>query len=180
MAGAQFCRQCGARVAVAAPAGAAPQMGGQQPPAWTAAGPAYFAAAKAAEQRMRVQQNLQPLGIIWIMYGFYRLVMGLVGAFVLHGIARGGMFDSAPAFLPHLLSSLVPVIAILSVVMGLGAIIAGYGILSRRSWARIVAILFGVLALLKLPFGTALGIYTLWVLAPAASGVEWTALSQGE
>jgi hypothetical protein len=143
-------------------------------------GPAYFAAAKAAEQRMRVQQNMQPLGIIWIMYGVYRMVAGLVGAFVLHGLTRGGMFSEAPAFLPQLMGSLVPVIATISIIMGLGAIAAGYGILSRSSWGRIVAIVFGVLALLKIPFGTALGIYTLWVLAPAASGVEWTAISQGE
>ncbi len=175
VAGAQFCRQCGARIAVPAP------VGGPQQAAWIpGTAPAYFAAAKAAEQRMRVQQNMQPLGIIWIMYGVYRMAAGLVGALVLHGLARGGMFNDAPAFLPHLMGSLVPVIATISVVMGLGAIVAGYGILSRQSWGRIVAIVFGVLALLKIPFGTALGIYTLWVLAPAASGVEWTVLSQGE
>jgi hypothetical protein len=41
-----------------------------------------------------------------------------------------------------------------------------------------VAIIFGVLALLKIPFGTALGIYTLWVLAPQASGAEWERITQ--
>jgi len=37
---------------------------------------------------------------------------------------------------------------------------------------------FGVLALLKIPFGTALGIYTRWVLAPRASWAEWESLSR--
>lgn len=36
-----------------------------------------------------------------------------------------------------------------------------------------LAIMLGILTLIKIPFGTALGIYTLWVLAPQASGVEW-------
>ena len=35
-----------------------------------------------------------------------------------------------------------------------------------------VAIVAAILALLKFPFGTALGIYTLWVLAPAPP--EWS------
>jgi hypothetical protein len=33
------------------------------------------------------------------------------------------------------------------------------------------------LALLKFPFGTALGIYTLWVLAPSTSGMEYDAIA---
>jgi hypothetical protein len=31
--------------------------------------------------------------------------------------------------------------------------------------------------LVKIPFGTALGIYTLWVLAPMASGMEYDAIA---
>jgi hypothetical protein len=141
-------------------------------------GPAQFAAAESYERRMRVRQNLQPLGIIWIMFGVYRVVTGLVGALVLHSIAHGGMFGDAPPFLPHLFATLAPVVATISVVMGACAIVTGYGILARKQWGRIVAIVFGVLALLKLPFGTALGIYTLWVLAPGPSGPEWEAIAR--
>jgi uncharacterized protein YhhL (DUF1145 family) len=140
--------------------------------------PQYAAAYVAAEQRMRVRQNLQPLGILWVMYGVYRVVMGLVGAFVLHNLSHGGIFSEAPPFLPHLMSSLVPVIVTISVLMGGAGIVTGIGLLSRQSWGRTVAIIFGVLALLKIPFGTALGIYTLWVLAPQASGAEWERLTQ--
>ena len=37
-------------------------------------------------------------------------------------------------------------------------------------------LLFGILTLLKPLLGTALGIYTLWVLAPSASGAEYKAI----
>jgi hypothetical protein len=40
-----------------------------------------------------------------------------------------------------------------------------------------VAIIAAILALIKFPFGTALGIYTLWVLAPGASGLEYDAIA---
>ena len=50
---------------------------------------------------------------------------------------------------------------------------AGWGLLRRESWARIVALLGGFLALFHPPFGTALGIYTLWVLLPSESEREY-------
>ena len=164
--GSRFCRRCGAQLALPA----MPPPPAQYPP---------YVAALAAEQRMRVRQNLQPLGITWIIFGMLRIVMGLVGAVIVHNLAYGGIFSDAPPFLPHLMGSLVPVIATVSVVMGLGAVAAGYGLLARQPWGRIVAIVFGILSLMKLPFGTALGIYTLWVLAPRASGDEWDALTRG-
>jgi hypothetical protein len=36
----------------------------------------------------------------------------------------------------------------------------------------------GILVLIRVPIGTALGIYTLWVLAPAASAEEYDALTR--
>jgi len=52
-------------------------------------------------------------------------------------------------------------------------IIAGWGLLERQPWARMLAIVLGFISLLEMPFGTALGIYTLWVLLPAQSEEEY-------
>jgi hypothetical protein len=49
----------------------------------------------------------------------------------------------------------------------------GWGL--SRYWSR--AIVAAILALIKIPFGTGLGIYTLWALAPAASGAEYDAIA---
>jgi hypothetical protein len=38
--------------------------------------------------------------------------------------------------------------------------------------------ILGFISLFNIPFGTALGIYTLWVLLPAASDEEYRALSR--
>ena len=172
---AQYCRQCGQRISmVSAAAGAAQQQ------AWMplAGAPAYGMSMVEAEKRQRVRQNAQPLGITWLIYGAYRMVTGLVGAFVVHSLAYGGMFSDAPPFLPHLMSSMVPVIATVSVVMGLAGLLVGYGLLARQGWGRVLAIVFGILSLIRIPFGTALGIYTLWVLAPGAAGAEWQEVSR--
>ena len=51
--------------------------------------------------------------------------------------------------------------------------LAGWGLLQREPWARILTIVLSFLALFNLPLGTALGIYSLWVLLPAQSEREY-------
>jgi hypothetical protein len=41
-----------------------------------------------------------------------------------------------------------------------------------------LAVIFGGISLIDIPFGTALGIYTLWVLLPAESEAEYRSMSQ--
>jgi len=55
---------------------------------------------------------------------------------------------------------------------------AGWGLLQREEWARTVALVVGFVALLRIPLGTALGIYTLWVLLPTQSDDDYKALAQ--
>jgi hypothetical protein len=64
-------------------------------------------------------------------------------------------------------------ISALWAVTGFVGIAVGWGLLTWQPWARILAIVFGCIALIHIPFGTALGIYTLWVLLPAESEREY-------
>jgi glucose uptake protein GlcU len=50
-------------------------------------------------------------------------------------------------------------------------------LLQHEEWARVFALVIGFIALLSVPIGTALGIYTLWVLLPAQSEQEYRTLS---
>jgi hypothetical protein len=43
-------------------------------------------------------------------------------------------------------------------------LIGGYGLLKYWNWARILVIVIAILNLFNFPFGTALGVYSLWVL----------------
>jgi len=75
------------------------------------------------------------------------------------------------------MSGLAVVIVVGSGVIALLSIICGVGLLQRKPWGRILAIVLAILSLIKIPLGTALGIYTLWVLAPATSGAEYDAIA---
>jgi hypothetical protein len=63
-------------------------------------------------------------------------------------------------------------------ILGAGGVCVGLGLTERRALARTAAIILGVLALFHPPFGTALGVYTLWVLLADEHGNEYRYLTR--
>ena len=62
---------------------------------------------------------------------------------------------------------------ILTVLPGLGllvgglcllGIVGGIGLFARKNWARILVLILSAIDLVNFPIGTAVGIYTIWVL----------------
>ncbi|MDX1741610.1 MAG: serine/threonine-protein kinase, partial [Rhodothermales bacterium] len=49
-------------------------------------------------------------------------------------------------------------------VFAVPGIIAGWGLLARKPWGRVIGIVVAILDLFNIPIGTAFGIYALWVL----------------
>jgi zinc ribbon protein len=117
----------------------------------------------------RLERHLHTLGVLWMVIGGLFLIpaVGLMvfGSglhFVLHERELG------PGFFQLLLyvagSSLV--------ILAAGGVCVGLGLMQRAPWARTAAIILGVLALFHPPFGTALGVYSLWVLLADERGDE--------
>ena len=130
--------------------------------------PANAAPAQPLPSRGRVASHVRLVGIFWIALSAFRLVPGLA-VFV---IAK-----PVTAFLPWGLRGIVGTVLPLAGIVMLAAaavgLAAGWGLLERQPWARILALVLAFLNLLDLPFGTALGVYTLWVLLPAESEREY-------
>jgi hypothetical protein len=85
-----------------------------------------------------------------------------------------GAPEAPTAFLRPLLS----VIAILLLAKAALGFLAGWGLLQHEKWARIVVLVLAFLALFNVPFGTAFGVYTMWVLLPSESEREYEALAE--
>ena len=135
--------------------------------------------------RPRVQGHLQTLGILWFVYGAYRAVTGVFAVLVLAhimprvGLGQWGIPGEGPwAFgrFPFM-GAIMGVVLVHSFVSVLLALITGYGLTIRAPWGRVLAIITAIVALIRPITGTALGIYTLWVLMPSASRVEYEAIS---
>jgi hypothetical protein len=55
--------------------------------------------------------------------------------------------------------------AIIITFSGVPTLIAGIGLLTKQSWAMILALIMGCLKLFSVPIGTAIGIYAIWIYA---------------
>ncbi len=127
----------------------------------------------------RVTQHVHVLGILWIVYSAFVVIAAAV-MFAVGSIFFGhfGRFGPPGAPPPFFVGPLITGIGVLVAAKGIAGIIAGVGLMHRESWARVLAIVLGIIGLLSLPFGTALGIYTLWVLLSPNADAEYKALGQ--
>jgi hypothetical protein len=112
----------------------------------------------------RLAGHVRRLGILWLAISAFRMLPGLT---LLSWLGPG------PHFLPF---RTVGGVFLGAAVLGL---IAGWGLLERQPWARLLAIVLACFSLFEVPFGTALGIYTLCILAPSRSEEEYRVLASG-
>ena len=126
-----------------------------------------------------MQKHLQTLGTLWCVFGFYRVVAAFFGYFVFRAMAWRHFGGPDWPFGMHGQGwmALLPVIVTMTLAMAGLALFAGYSLLQRKPWGRVLAIVAAVLSLVKFPVGTALGIYTLWVLAPMSSAMEYEGMA---
>jgi len=88
------------------------------------------------------------------------LLLGLIGLVFLSGIGILSRDPEAAAILAFI--GLMGVL--LFTVLGVPGILAGVGLLRRKAWGRILALIVGFFGLINVPIGTALGAYTFFVL----------------
>lgn len=119
-------------------------------------------------RQSRIAGHVRLLGIFWVAISVFRLLPGLIILAIFHS-----GFPFAGEEVPEFVVGILQMVGIAFLAAGAVGIIAGWGLLERRSWARTLAIILGFVGLLEMPLGTALGIYTLWVLLPAQSEEEY-------
>jgi hypothetical protein len=114
--------------------------------------------------------KVRALSVVWFIYAGLSLLGGIAGltfaraffpghfGFWMHGPFGQGGFPPffGPAFFHFIWIMLIARSAL--------ALMAGWGLMERAPWGRIVAIVAAFLGILKFPFGTAIGIWTLVVL----------------
>jgi hypothetical protein len=170
--GGQFCTKCGKPIVPSAVASSADSGRAGVPSA-------------AAAANGRVRRNIQRLAILWMMSGILRLVgvgwMMVFGRFFIPPM-RGWMGPGGGPFFGWSLDSVISrgifSAGVVLAIFGVLHLVLAWGLFEREPWARFLGLVLGFLALLRFPLGTALGIYTLWVLLPETSGKEYDRLAQ--
>jgi hypothetical protein len=136
------------------------------------------AVAVMAPRPGRVQSHVQLLGILWFAISAFNALAGLV--LLILGTALfphlHEMKDVPPDVPTGFLSALFSTIGIVILAKAACGFIAGWGLMRREAWARMVALVLAFISLFNIPFGTAIGVYTMWVLLPGQSQQEYEAL----
>jgi len=113
----------------------------------------------------QLQLHVPVVGWLLIVGHAIFLLVGLFVFVLLTGIGIASGEREAMT----ILTTVGTAVGLLLVVLGITGLVAGAGLLARKSWARILAIVVGILALVNFPIGTAIGVYTLFVLMQDAA-----------
>jgi len=111
--------------------------------------------------------HVKILGILHIVYGILGVLAGIIILLIFGGLAGvvSVAAHSADALIAvPILGGIGAFIFILLLALSLPGIVAGFGLIEFRPWARMLTIILSALELMSVPIGTALGIYGLWVL----------------
>lgn len=113
-----------------------------------------------------MKSHVDFLGVLFIVWGLLTVVVGVstlalgVGAIAMIASASGGGSQVAAGITAAAFTTL----AFIAMLWGTAHVIVGVPLRRRRPWSRLMALMLGSVDLLLLPYGTALGIYALYVL----------------
>jgi hypothetical protein len=129
----------------------------------------------------RVHRHLQTLAILWLAFSLFGVLAWFVAMpFLAFLFGHGGhgfhTHDNFP--FPMSMGWILPFATIAIYLRAILGALTGIALLRRERWGRTLALVVAILSLIKFPFGTALGIYTLWVLLPTRSDDEYKALAR--
>ena len=115
---------------------------------------------------MTPEEHNKYVGIAHVAYGVLHILILLVtGAFVVGMMGlltlNNGRTNAPPT---SFMAVIMAFAVVINVLLAIPSFVAGYAFLKRKRWAKIAGIIAAVLSALRIPFGTAVTIYTFWFL----------------
>jgi len=119
---------------------------------------------------MDIQSHKKTLGIIHIVYGsliaitfiFIGSLISVIFPFISEEIAKDVGQDADEIL--FMVSSIARVVFMLLLIFSaLPSIIGGIGLLQKKSWGVVIALIAGCVSIFSFPFGTAVGVYSIYV-----------------
>lgn len=115
-----------------------------------------------------MESHKRILGILYIVSGMMHLI-GMLLLSLLFSLFFPMIFEHAEVDDQWVLVWIVPFIraiaAIVIILIAIPSLLGGWGLLTQKTWSMTLVLIIGCLKLFSFPFGTAIGIYTIWVYA---------------
>jgi hypothetical protein len=115
---------------------------------------------------MTAEDHNKYLGIAHLLYaGLYSFIMIAMSLFFLLMMGLIGASASRSNEVPPLFFLIIlGFVFLINALFTVPSFLAAYAFLKRKSWAKVMGIVAGILAAMSFPFGTAVCIYTFWFL----------------
>jgi len=114
-----------------------------------------------------METHVKVVAILYLVFSILGVVLALCFLLFFGGIATligTHVHDPGARVAMPILGMVGAFLFVLLLLVSVPGILAGWGLLEYKEWARILAIVLSVLQLFSFPFGTALGVYALWTL----------------
>jgi serine/threonine protein kinase len=136
---------------------------GSPPPMPNRLTPAAQAPMPVVSQSPTSKTHIQIVAVLHIGFGVM-ILLGAIAFLLAIGIPFGITLSEGDTEAPRVLGIIGFVIGTGLTVLALPGIIGGWALLTGRAWGKPVILVLSVLQLFNIPFGTVLGIYSLWAL----------------
>ena len=107
-----------------------------------------------------MQKHITAVAVLHIGFAILGIMVGFILFFLLSTVGSFVKDQEAQV----ILWIVGTVLGSFLVIVSIPGLIAGIGLLKFKNWARILTLIISAIDLLNIPFGTALGIYSIWVL----------------
>jgi hypothetical protein len=115
-----------------------------------------------------MENHKRILGILFIISGVLKIIV-MTGLMAFFSFIFPFLMQEVPVEDQWAVEWIVPLIQVVSwsviLLLAIPALIGGVGLLNHKPWALTIVLIVGCLNIFSFPFGTALGIYTIWVYA---------------
>ena len=107
-----------------------------------------------------LDKHVKILSMLFFGYGGIKFIIGIVLMNILSMV--GKLLESTESI--RILSFIGDSIGSILIFSAIPNIIGGFGLYKRQIWARTLGLILCFLSIFSIPFGTAIGIYGIWVL----------------
>ena len=125
--------------------------------------------------------KVKALGVLWFVYAGLSLLVGLAGLAFAKAFFSGpwGPWMHGPTPPAWLFPAILHFVWIFLLLRAGLSVAAGWGLMERTQWGRIVAVIAAIFSILKFPFGTALAVWTLVVLLGYRNSTMYDQIQSG-
>ncbi len=126
--------------------------------------------------------KLRSLSVVWFIYGGFSVLLGIIGMAFADAFLSGRFhYWMHGPFPPHMwFGPAILRFAWVFLIIRAGlSLAAGWGLAERTAWGRVIAIVAAFANILKFPFGTALGIWTLVMLMGYRNATLYDRVAEG-